>query len=404
MSVLIECSCHRKQSVRNKICSCGMDLDKLKRSKKTRFWIDNKIPGHGQRREFVGTSIEEARDADSKRKVQKRENRIFDMLPDAVLTFKELADWHLASPDVKKLRSSDRVKAAIDNFNAVFGSSIVSTIKASDLKRYQADREEQGKAAATIDYELSVAKTMVMRAFDDDKVSEACLKAFRRTKKLLKPGANARTRTLSISEYLSLLDTAPGHLQGILILLFNCGMRLSEATGLTWSEVDFAKGFIKLGAGRTKENRPKNIPFNHYVRGLLESLRKDKKVISINKTDRVFTYQGRPLSRDIRKSLATSCKKAGIIFGQTVENGFRLHDIRASVKTHMLEAGVEKAYRDAILGHASTDMDRYYLRISDERLTESMAKYTLWLDGKIEECRVKLGQDLVNSYMKTSMV
>ena len=80
MSVLAECPiCKNKQSVKNKFCKCGEDLDRAKRSKRVRYWIDFKIPGGKQRREPVGYSITEARDTDGKRKVQKQENRIFDM-------------------------------------------------------------------------------------------------------------------------------------------------------------------------------------------------------------------------------------------------------------------------------------------------------------------------------------
>ena len=66
MAILSQCPiCRRKQANRNKICiNCGNDMDKSKRSKKVRFWINYVLPGGKQRREFVGYSIREARDAD----------------------------------------------------------------------------------------------------------------------------------------------------------------------------------------------------------------------------------------------------------------------------------------------------------------------------------------------------
>jgi hypothetical protein len=40
MAILAECPvCHRKQSVKNKKCSCGVQLDDAKKSKKVRYWI-----------------------------------------------------------------------------------------------------------------------------------------------------------------------------------------------------------------------------------------------------------------------------------------------------------------------------------------------------------------------------
>ena len=87
MAILGECPiCHKKQSIKNRICSCGHDLVKAKRSKKVKYHIAYRVPGGKQRREVVGYSIEEARDADGQRRVQKRENRIFDMLPESNMT------------------------------------------------------------------------------------------------------------------------------------------------------------------------------------------------------------------------------------------------------------------------------------------------------------------------------
>ena len=102
MAVLAECPfCRRKQSVKNKLCKCGADLDKLKgQKKKVRYWIDYKIPGGKVRREPVGYSISEAKDADGKRRVQKRENRIFDILPDGRITFNELTEWYFNLPSL----------------------------------------------------------------------------------------------------------------------------------------------------------------------------------------------------------------------------------------------------------------------------------------------------------------
>ena len=94
MAILAECpKCHNKQSVKKQVCKCGKNLEKAKRSRKVKYWIKYRLPGGKQRKEYVGFSIEEARDADGKRRGQKRENRIFDMLPASKITFDELTEW-----------------------------------------------------------------------------------------------------------------------------------------------------------------------------------------------------------------------------------------------------------------------------------------------------------------------
>ena len=93
MGVLVECRCHKKQSLRNKVCSCGEDLVKAKRAKRVNYWIGYRLPGGKQKRELVGPLIDEARDTRmGSAGCQKREHRIFEILPEAKMTFNELKD------------------------------------------------------------------------------------------------------------------------------------------------------------------------------------------------------------------------------------------------------------------------------------------------------------------------
>ena len=100
MSILAQCpQCHRKQSNKNKKCACGLNLDRAKKNKKVKFWITYRLPGGQQRRESVAAfedldpySIDDARDAMSKRRVQKRERKLFEVMPDSNITFAELIE------------------------------------------------------------------------------------------------------------------------------------------------------------------------------------------------------------------------------------------------------------------------------------------------------------------------
>jgi len=42
----------------------------------------------------------------------------------------------------------------------------------------------------------------------------------------------------------------------------------------------------------------------------------------------------------------------------------------------MARAGVDKVYRDTIVGHSLKGMDKYYLVIDERTLTKAMNKYT----------------------------
>jgi integrase len=389
MAILAECPrCHKKQAVKNRYCGCGADLVKEKRLRKVRYWVVYRLADGRQRKEFVGLpdgspgGIEEARAAEGKRRAQKKENpTILERVPAERMTFAELISWYLALGSVKKLASLPRIKSALVNFNTAFGDRIVSSLKPLDLEEYQAKREEAGKAPATIDMEVVIAKTMATKAFDNDLVDGRTVKAFRTFKRKLKKGTNARKRILTIEEYLKLVKVAPDHLKAFLMLAFNTGMRTGELRGLRWSHIDREKWVIRLPAALVKEGRDKVVPINHQVKGLLADLPR-----AIHH-DFVLTYRHKPITSPggIKKSFIAACGKAGIPYGQHEPNGITFHDLRRTVKTNMVNAGVDKVYRDLILGHSLHGMDVHYISPSEDDLHRAMGLYTAWLDSQIQD-------------------
>jgi len=256
----------------------------------------------------------------------------------------------------------------------------VSSLKPLDLEDYQAQREAAGKAPATIDMEVVIAKTMITKAFDNDLVDGRTAKAFRTVKRKLRKAANARKRTLSIEEYLKLLRVAPAHLKAFLTLAFNTGMRTGELRGLKWSNIDREKWVIRLTADLVKEGKAKIIPINHHVKRVLADLPR-----AIHH-DFVLTYRHEPIvtAGGIKKSFISACGKAGIPYGQHEPNGITFHDIRRTVKTNMVNAGMDKVYRDKILGHSLHGMDVHYISPSEDDLHRAMGIYTAWLDAQFQ--------------------
>ncbi|MFI5329613.1 MAG: tyrosine-type recombinase/integrase [Desulfobaccales bacterium] len=390
MAILAECPlCHKKQAVKNRLCACGEDLVKAKRQKKVRYWVNYRLPNGQQRREYVGNDpddqagrplgIEAARAAEGKRKAQKKENPgILEKVPAEKMTIAELSEWYLDLNPVKKLASYDRIKGALANFNREFGGRIVSRLKPLDLENYQERREQAGRAPATIDMEISLVKTMMIKAFDNDLVDGRTVKAFRTIKRKLKKAGNARRRTLAIKDYLKLVEVGAPHLKGIITVAFNTGMRTGELRGLKWSHIDREKGVIRLPAELTKESKAKVIPMNHHVKQILAS------VPQALHHDFVFTYQGNPISTPggLKNSFITACAKAGIPHGQEHPEGLIFHDLRRTVKTNMVNAGVDQVHRDVILGHTLHGMDVHYMSPSIEDLHRAMEKYTAWLDNE----------------------
>ncbi len=354
MSILAECPmCHNKQSIKNKFCKCGRDLDKAKRSKRVKYWVVYRTPNGKQRKESVGYSISEAKDADGKRRGEKRENRIFDIKIDTKMKFSELADWYLGLESVKALASYWLVELCLNKFNAEFGNMIVADVKLADLENYQARRKKDGKAPATIDHEIGKAKTMIFKAFDNDLVGGEALKAFRRVKRTLKPGTDVRDRVLSKDEFEALVKHSPAHIKPIVTTAYYAGMRKGEILNLTWDKLDLKNRIIQLEADDTKDDEPRTIPLCDELAAVLKSVPR-----AIH-DDHVFQYRGKPVT-DIRKGLKVGCEGAGIKYGRFVKGGFVFHDLRHTFNTNMRKAGVQESVIMAITGHSTREMfDRY---------------------------------------------
>lgn len=90
--------------------------------------------------------------------------------------------------------------------------------------------------------------------------------------------------------------------------------------------------------------------------------------------------------------MKNTCKKAGIPYGTKTQNGIIFHDFRRTVKTNILNAGVDKVHRDLILGHSLKGMDVHYMAPGDDSLKQAMDKYTRWLDEQIAKASEELAQ------------
>ena len=102
--------------------------------------------------------------------------------------------------------------------------------------------------------------------------------------------------------------------------------------------------------------------------------------------DFVLTYQGEPIKSEggLKNSFITACGKSGLTYGRDVPDGVIFHDIRRTVKTNMVNAGVDHVHRDLILGHSLQGMDVHYMAPSEDDLHRAMARYTEWLDGQLD--------------------
>lgn len=170
---------------------------------------------------------------------------------------------------------------------------------------------------------------------------------------------DARDRVPTPDEEARILEHCVGkraHLRQLVIATRDTGLRRSALQSLRWSDVDLARGILRVPPPRSsRKKRPRVIVLTQRLRSELARLR-----LGQNLDDRIF-----PVG-DFKRSWKTACRLADV-------HGLRFNDFRHGFATDLLEAGVEHRLAMAAAGHSSTETHAIYTNV-DERLARQVAE------------------------------
>ncbi len=167
---------------------------------------------------------------------------------------------------------------------------------------------------------------------------------------------NAETAAQA-GDFASLRDIA------ILELFYSSGLRLSELAGLSLTDLDLLSDQVKV---RGKGRKERIVPVGgRAVRVLRRYLERRNEFAGARPGDRraVFINQrgGRLSPRSIQRSMHR-------LFDGISADGMRVHSLRHTFATHMLDAGADLRSVQEMLGHASLSTTQIYTHTSVERL------------------------------------
>ena len=185
--------------------------------------------------------------------------------------------------------------------------------------------------------------------------------------KLLPAPKRARVlpKFLTVDETNRLIETAAGseHFgarnRALLELLYSCGMRRSELTGLKISDVDFFNGVVKvLGKGNKERFIPITQTALQALRDYLATRRNPRagEALFLNKN-------GTPLTGD---GLAYLVKTLSI--KSNIARKVTPHSLRHSFATHLLNNGCDLRSLQEMLGHKSLLATQVYTHVSLDKL------------------------------------
>ena len=144
----------------------------------------------------------------------------------------------------------------------------------------------------------------------------------------------------------------------ILSLIYSAGLRISEAINMKIKDIDSERGLIYIKNAKGRKDRVVNLSPT-----LLILLRKYVK--EYRPRDYLFNGQGSEqyAAESIRNIFRKAVKKAGI------KKPVRVHTLRHSFATHMLEKGVDIRYIQEILGHSDPKTTMIYTHVSERKIT-----------------------------------
>ncbi len=149
----------------------------------------------------------------------------------------------------------------------------------------------------------------------------------------------------------------------LLEVIYSGGLRISEALGLNFSDIDLSRGVMKVrGKGKKERIAALGAPAVRAIQGYLPLRRTRNETelpsapLFINKTGTRITP--RSFQRFFKNYLSTA----------SLRPDMTPHKLRHSFATHLLDAGADLRSVQELLGHANLSTTQIYTHISSERL------------------------------------
>ncbi len=189
----------------------------------------------------------------------------------------------------------------------------------------------------------------------------------------LTPPAKSRKlpHVLSQAEVTKLLDSARGadpislRDRALLELMYGCGLRASEATGLELGDIDLRRGFVRPHGKGSKE---RIVPLGREAARAIERyLRSGRAELVRGGIERKLfvNFRGGGLTRQgLYKIIQRHAKEVGL------DGKMSPHTLRHTFATHLLSGGCDLRSVQEMLGHADVATTQLYTHLSREKIKE----------------------------------
>lgn len=157
--------------------------------------------------------------------------------------------------------------------------------------------------------------------------------------------------------------------RAIFEVFYSTGIRRNEATGLKLADVDYENGLMFIHEGKGGKDRV--VPIGRIALGSIRRYAIEARpLLTTEGNDFLFINRaGRHISHNTIRAIVIKVVKAA---GLTKH--VKIHGIRHTCATHMLNHGADIRYVQELLGHASLSSTQVYTHVSIKKLKETHAK------------------------------
>lgn len=235
-----------------------------------------------------------------------------------------------------------------------FGKRQINQVTRRDVATFHQELREK-VSPTTSNRSLSLLSGIFRRAIDMGVILENPCRGVKKARE-----AGARKRVLSGEElprFMRAVTAETRTLPGMaLALLIATGLRKMEVLSLSWSNIDLSQR--RLFLPHTKSKVPRYVALNSQALDLLQKMAAKR----IAECDWVFPSDSRTGHLlDVRRTFEGVCAAAGIV-------GLRLHDLRRTHASILVNAGVPILQVRDILGHADVRTTQIYAHLNTTSL------------------------------------
>lgn len=250
---------------------------------------------------------------------------------------------------------------AFSQFCAENNQAVWADIDETLIRRFVSSQHRKGLSGRSLQRRLSAVRTLfnyLCRHYGLENNPADGVPAPKSPKRL--------PETLGVDQLNNLLaipddDPLARRDHAMLELLYGCGLRLSELTGLNLADVDWQQQILTVTG---KGNKQRRIPFGKKATAALKIWMKERTLLLKQEEEALFlSKKGQRISnRSVQQRLKKWALKQGL------DSNAYPHMLRHSFASHILESSSDLRAVQELLGHANLSTTQIYTHLDFQHL------------------------------------